>query len=146
LDDLFAHLLEFSPNLRGRLKEARRTSAWFVSPLPRFPVSYDWPEGVIPLGNSAAALEPIGGEGMGLALRSAELASEWLVAHGAAMPRASQELLRRFSRLWSPRRVACRAAAVILSSRYSDIGIELLRSSASLARALPRLTGTTSFR
>ena len=40
----------------------------------------------IPIGNAAAALEPIGGEGMGLAMRSAELAAMEML--GGPRPRA----------------------------------------------------------
>ena len=53
---------------------ARSVSPWLASPLPRFAVTNHWPSHVIPIGNAAASIEPIGGEGMGLAMASAEIA------------------------------------------------------------------------
>jgi 2-polyprenyl-6-methoxyphenol hydroxylase-like FAD-dependent oxidoreductase len=71
LDALWRQLLTENPTLAERFGGAERVSDWLASPLPRFAIQRRWPEGVIPLGNAAAALEPIGGEGMGLAMRSA---------------------------------------------------------------------------
>ena len=87
------------------MRSARRVGAWLASPLPRFGVDHDWPERVIPLGNAAAAVEPVGGEGMGLAMRSAELAVAHLlhvIRNGLAFDPA--RLRRAFSALWRPRR------------------------------------------
>ncbi len=72
-----------------------------------------WPCHVIPVGNAAAALEPIGGEGMGLALRSAELAVEAMADPAAFRP---AQLARAYGRLWNARRAGCRAAAKVVSS------------------------------
>src|SRR5204863_150519 len=81
-------------------------SPWLASPLPRFAVRRHWPQNVIPLGNAAAALEPIGGEGMGLALRSAEV-----VAEGLLMGWPVEAMVKRLPSLWRARALACRAAA-----------------------------------
>src|SRR5205085_2139760 len=78
---------------------------------PRFAVRKHWQARVIPLGNAAAALEPVGGEGMGLALCSAELAAEMLLSR-----RQDVSGLRvAYERLWRARRFGCRAAAVAVS-------------------------------
>src|SRR5439155_8761245 len=72
LEALFDQILAENRGLARRLRHARRLSEWLASPLPRFAVARQWPPGIIPIGNAAAALEPIGGEGMGRAMRSAE--------------------------------------------------------------------------
>jgi 2-polyprenyl-6-methoxyphenol hydroxylase-like FAD-dependent oxidoreductase len=107
---LFAELLQQNVTLRNRLARARQLSRWLASPLPRFPVRTNWPRNVIPLGNAAAAIEPIGGEGMGLAMRSAELVAEALIAGDVCPVRV------RLAALWRTRPVACRAGAVVASS------------------------------
>src|SRR5205085_620835 len=75
LDTLWSQVRAQNPILNDRFARATRVGDWLASPLPRFAVARHWPDRVIPLGNAAAALEPIGGEGMGLAMRSAELAA-----------------------------------------------------------------------
>ena len=72
---LFDEMTHENRALAIRLRSARQMGSWLAAPLPRFGVSDNWPENIIPIGNAAAAIEPIGGEGMGLALRSAELAA-----------------------------------------------------------------------
>jgi 2-polyprenyl-6-methoxyphenol hydroxylase-like FAD-dependent oxidoreductase len=115
VEALFREVVAENPTLAGRLKQAERVGRWLAAPLPRFAVRDEWPDRVIPIGNAAAALEPIGGEGMGLAMRSAELAAEALDASlDTSRPRLS--LMRAYRRLWRTRRVACRAAAVGVSS------------------------------
>jgi flavin-dependent dehydrogenase len=111
-DALFEQITRENEMLVTRMKGARRLTPWLAAPLPRFAVGETWPEGVIPIGNAAAAIEPIGGEGMGLALRSAELAAEWL-SQGRF---DAHELRRQFRKLWRLRSAASRASAVILSS------------------------------
>jgi flavin-dependent dehydrogenase len=111
LDMLFAHIVQENRALRDRFLHARRTGDWLTSPLPRFAVAKDWPRRIIPLGNAAASIEPVGGEGMGLAMRSAELASEMLLS--GEMNLAG--LRRDFARLWRTRRYGCRAAGWMVS-------------------------------
>jgi 2-polyprenyl-6-methoxyphenol hydroxylase-like FAD-dependent oxidoreductase len=138
LDDLFDRMLGQNVELRRRFATARRASAWHTSPLPRFGVSDSWPAGIIPLGNAAAALEPIGGEGMGLALRSAELAAETLIAD----PTATHSLRTSFKNLWKIRRPACRMAAKLLSSTtFAGPTIELLSSNDSLGGLALKMIG-----
>lgn len=111
-DVLWREIVLENCNLARRFLNARRVGVWLASPLPRFGVGRSWPANVIPLGNAAAALEPIGGEGMGLAMRSAELAAEALDEGGA---RAARRLRGEFNTLWRKRRVACRGLAQLMS-------------------------------
>jgi flavin-dependent dehydrogenase len=117
IDGLFQSIRRENPCLNRRMSGARRIGEWLASPLPRFGVRRHWPAGVIPVGNAAAAIEPIGGEGMGLAIASAELAARHLLKHGtsgsSAVARA--ELFSRYERLWRIRRAACRLAAMVVS-------------------------------
>jgi flavin-dependent dehydrogenase len=134
LDALLQQMQEENTALRQQFDCSRRVTPWRVSPLPRFGVSRRWPRGIIPLGNAAAALEPIGGEGIGLALRSAELAAEMLIE-----TRASSDDLNRlrwqFAKLWRIRRPACRLAGKVLSSPLlAKRTLEALRLSDSLGR------------
>jgi len=69
---------------------------------------------VIPIGNAAAALEPIGGEGMGLALRSAELAAEAILSI-SDLNVVQKKLQREFKELWRWRRMIWRGVAMMIS-------------------------------
>jgi flavin-dependent dehydrogenase len=144
LDALFAELCSENRGLRERLAGARRVGPWFASPLPRFAVRNHWPANVTPVGNAAAALEPIGGEGMGLAMRSAELAAARLVVRGDDTDRTS--LAGAYRRLWAARRIACRAAAVAVSSRAADRLLDAGRPPDSVMRIALRLIGKTPAR
>jgi 2-polyprenyl-6-methoxyphenol hydroxylase-like FAD-dependent oxidoreductase len=107
-------LLDFwcnrTPTLGTMMKSAKPAGEWHASPLPRFGVANTWPPNIWPVGNAAAALEPIGGEGMGLALRSAEL-----VATAIHADRAPATVRQQLHKLWQRRRLACRSAAWALS-------------------------------
>lgn len=109
LDALFQQCFRENRGLAARLRRARRVGPWLSSPLPRHPVRKRWPAHSIPVGNAAAALEPIGGEGIGLAMRSAEIAATSLAA--SRLPSRTD-----FDRLWRVRSIACRAASKLLSS------------------------------
>jgi flavin-dependent dehydrogenase len=112
LEAVMARVLASNQALRNRLADAVRHGPWLASALPRFAMHRSWPRFIIPVGNATAAIEPIGGEGMGLAMRSAELAAE------AILNDADLGSLRfAFQRLWGARSVACRAAAMAISSR-----------------------------
>jgi len=118
LDELLDEFTAENSALRGRLSKAKRIGAWQTSPLPRFGVARRWPAGIIPVGNAAAALEPIGGQGIGLALRSGELAANAIaMAIARNRPVDVAGLRREFNRLWRLPRLACRAAAILLSHR-----------------------------
>jgi 2-polyprenyl-6-methoxyphenol hydroxylase-like FAD-dependent oxidoreductase len=143
LDELFASAVLQNPALRERFASANRVGPWLTSPLPRFGVAREWPRGVIPIGNAAAALEPIGGEGMGLAMRSAELAATALAdawdAGGAVNTRS---LRASFNALWKTRRFACRAVALLVSQPVlSGAALDWVRCNERLAAATLRLLG-----
>jgi len=121
IDAAFDQITRQNSVLRRRLRRARRIGDWLAAPLPRFAVRRRWPPRVICLGNAAAALEPIGGEGIGLALRSAELAAEAL-AEGV-----EASLPEKYDGLWNLRRVTCRAAAVVASRpRLARLALHLM--------------------
>lgn len=106
-----------NPLLARRLNPARRVSEFLASSLPRFPVADRWPDRVIPLGNAAAALEPIGGEGMGLAMHSAQIAcAELIAAQREQRPVGMEKLGAAFKSIWQTRSLACRALARLLST------------------------------
>lgn len=130
-DVLLAELLSSCPPLRRTLEGARRVAPWLASPLPRFPVVGAWPPHVIPLGNAAAAIEPVGGEGMGLALRSAELAVEAVTRRRGRFEGST--LRGRFITLYRRRAIACRGVARLLGSPI------LSRPALVLARRSPAL-------
>jgi flavin-dependent dehydrogenase len=131
LGALFEGIARENPVLWRRVRGAKLAGEWIAAPLPRFGVKDAWPAGVTPIGNAAAAIEPIGGEGMGLALRSAELAVESLIegldrepvlleressVGGPTGRRPNGKDLRwEFRSLWRRRRSACRAGAIVTS-------------------------------
>jgi flavin-dependent dehydrogenase len=143
LDALFAELIAENAGLARRLKGATRASNWLAAPLPRFAVRPAWQAGVIPVGNAAAAIEPIGGEGMGLALRSAELAAHTLIAFDGGATQARRSRLRLdYRALWRVRSAACRVGAKVVSSRtMAAITTELLSSNAQAGVLAMKLMG-----
>ena len=144
VDALFQRALVATNNaLTRRLRSATRVGAWLAAPLPRFGVRRNWLHRVIPIGNAAAALEPIGGEGMGLALRSAELAAYALLAsHGQWTTSDESRLRAAYQRLWRTRRAACRGAALAMSSSaWAEALVPVAQSSPVLVRAVAALMG-----
>jgi flavin-dependent dehydrogenase len=128
IEGLFERIIQENAALRRCFVRARRVGPWLSCPLPRFGVRRDWPEGVIPVGNAVAAIEPIGGEGMGLAMRSGELAARAIVDAVRA-----GALTREFSRLWRGRRIIWRALAWGVSRPgICGIGAKLLSCHGSL--------------
>lgn len=143
LDDLFRDICNENEAMKYQLRNARRIGDWLVSPLPRFSVSHTWPTNVIPLGNAAAALEPIGGEGMGLAMRSAELAvNEIIAATQSNRAISTRHLQLSYRKLWNMRRFACRTGAKLISSpTLSRWGISLASHISGPADLALRLVG-----
>jgi menaquinone-9 beta-reductase len=121
---IFARLMDENPELARQVRGGRQVSAWLSGALPRQGVRAPWPPGLIPIGNAAAAIEPIGGEGMGLAMRSAELAVDALL-HDQPQSR----LRGAYRRLWRSRGPACRLAAVCISRpALCEVAVEMVRS------------------
>jgi flavin-dependent dehydrogenase len=117
VEGLFARVCGENPVLGRRMSGARRVGQWLAAPLPRFGIRRKWAE-VVPVGNAAAAIEPIGGEGMGLAMKSGEMAARFLLSHAGRG--GLDELFAEYERLWRVRRVACRAAAVVVSRPWAS--------------------------
>ncbi|WP_428938684.1 NAD(P)/FAD-dependent oxidoreductase [Fontivita pretiosa] len=116
-DRLLQTIMLENRHLGRWMSGARRTSDWLVSPLPRSAVRDDWSDRVIPVGNAAAAIEPIGGEGIGLAMRSAELAAGNILAAVQGDHRVDvQQLRSEYRKLWGWRGPVCRGAAIAISN------------------------------
>jgi flavin-dependent dehydrogenase len=131
---LFGDDVEIVPLNRRQQPVARKLIA---NVLPRFAVASDWPAGLVPIGNAAAALEPIGGEGMGLAMRSAELAALELSAGNDA-----GRLRRAFKKLWRLRRGSSRAAAIAMSHpATAGIAVRTISANDAVARASLKFVG-----
>ena len=130
LNQLFTRILSENVELARRFKRASRATDWLSSPLPRFSVSQAWKPNEIPVGNAAAALEPIGGEGMGLAMRSAELAADAIdVALRADKPVDVISLRRDYQKLWKWRSLAARATAMLMSRpRCAELLVTAIQS------------------
>jgi 2-polyprenyl-6-methoxyphenol hydroxylase-like FAD-dependent oxidoreductase len=142
LDAVFAQLVSENVTLARRFARATRASPWLAAPLPRFGIRGRWPQNVVPMGNAAAAIEPIGGEGMGLAIRSAELAATALRGAHNWNARSAQVLAADYRRLWSARGLACRAAARAVSSRcQANRFMPLLRAAPACVRPVLALMG-----
>lgn len=143
LDLVLAQMLGENVALAVALRRARRVTRWLSSALPRYSVHEDWPEGVIPLGNAAAAIEPIGGEGMGLALRSAELvAMETLSAWREGRPVDAKRLWQKYRELWLVRAMGCRTAALIASAaRVAGPAVRIVREWPGVGGAMLPLVG-----
>jgi 2-polyprenyl-6-methoxyphenol hydroxylase-like FAD-dependent oxidoreductase len=142
INAMFQQVASENGALCERLRHARRVTPWLASPLPRFGVNPGWPSHVIPIGNAAAALEPIGGEGMGLAIRSAELAVDALVDARRGRHGPAADLPRRFDQLWRTRGIVCRLVARLVSSpTLADAVAPLFANNARMANAFLTLTG-----
>lgn len=139
LDALLNQIASENPALRNRLRNATRLSDFLASPLPRFSVRGDWPPGIIPLGNAAAAIEPIGGEGMGLALRSAQIVCEQLLQADSV---DSASIQRAYNRLWQMRSVICRAGGWMISRpMLCEVSARCLEANQTLASIVFSLAG-----
>jgi 2-polyprenyl-6-methoxyphenol hydroxylase-like FAD-dependent oxidoreductase len=136
LDCLFEQMHSENRELHARMRAARRVSDWLTCPLPRFAATRTWQPNIIPIGNAAAALEPIGGEGMGLAMRSAELAADAVdTAIRHDQPVDTSSLGREYQRLWRWRRVTARATALLMSRpRCAEILVRAMQSCQSAIR------------
>lgn len=136
LQRVFDRIVSQNAILGERMWRAKRAGPWLAAPLPRFAVSSKWPQRVVPVGNAAAALEPVCGEGMGLALRSAELAALAIVRGDV------QDLPTAFDRLWRVRRTVCRGIAMMFSSEHlADAVAPLMAANVGIYAAVMRLAG-----
>lgn len=140
IQSLFAQITSENRILARRLAGAGRVSDWLAAPVPRFPMAGHWHDGIISVGNAAAAIEPIGGEGMGLAMRSAEIAAEAMI--NAESPRPFSFPDGEFRRLWRFRRPFCRLTASAVSRpALSAVLLPLLKSFPSITRGAMTLVG-----
>ncbi len=140
LDGMFERIITENTSLRRRFRGAHRVTEWLASPLPRFPIARQWPDGIIPLGNAAAAIEPVGGEGMGLAMRSAELAATMLLSSDVNIARLRQS----FQQLWRTRSLSCRATAKVVSHPMLASWVAPIGRFKIASGSMMRLMGKTS--
>ncbi len=123
IDRVFAELKRSNPTMQMHFRNAERVIDWIASPLPRYLPSNAPMSRIIPIGNAAAAIEPIGGEGMGLALRSAELAVDAIISG------TLERLPKQYAALWQSRSRFCRLGAIAMSQpRIASISVDLLAS------------------
>ncbi len=141
IDEVMRQLAGQNAALAARWLRARRVGQWVASPLYRHALGDAWPVGVIPVGNAAAAIEPVGGEGMGLAMATAELAAAALVKHGPRLDDAALRQLRREMRdLHSWRAIMCRGIAMLLSRpALAEMAVAAVAANPTLAEAAMRL-------
>ena len=142
LDDLFGQLVAENPTLRQRMVGAHRVSPWMTSPVPRFGTQPPIAPNVIRVGNGSAAMEPICGEGMGVALRSAELAMMDLLAATGSEATAKYSVFAAVRSVrWSLRCKACRIGGMLASSPpASRVALAALEN-LNLGGAVMRLIG-----
>lgn len=142
-DALLQKITRENRELFRQMRNAQRISEWLAAPLKRYGVADSWPANQIPLGNAAAAIEPIGGEGMGLAMRSAQLAAGEIIAAACdGRPVNTNRLRRQFRALYSTRGMMCRLAAKIVSRpAVASPLLEFLNCSPALTRAALHLIG-----
>jgi flavin-dependent dehydrogenase len=143
VDAIFADMLKRNASLSRRLANARRIGGWMASALPRHAPPDRMRGRVIPIGNAAGALEPIFGEGIGLAMRSAELAAMALVS--GRRDRLAR-LPREFARLWTWRRFTARATALAVSRPSSaELLVAMLNQTQSIVPAIIPWLGISRF-
>jgi flavin-dependent dehydrogenase len=136
IDRVFAELKRSNPTMQNHFRNAKRVIDWIASPLPRYLPGNAPMTRIIPIGNSAAAIEPIGGEGMGLALRSAELAVT------AILSGTLDRLPAEYAALWQSRSRFCRLGALAMSQpRIASISVDLLASGIVPSRPILSLIG-----
>lgn len=142
-DALLTNIVQENRELFRQMRNAQRIGEWMAAPLKRYGVADTWPANQIPIGNAAAAIEPIGGEGMGLAMRSAQLAAEEIIAaHREGRAINTNELRRQFRALYSTRGMICRLAAKVVSRpAVASPLLEFLNCSPALTRAALHLIG-----
>ncbi|MDW8261452.1 MAG: FAD-dependent monooxygenase [Phycisphaerales bacterium] len=143
VDQVFSRIIGENDELRRQLRNATRLGPWLCCPLPRYRLRRSWPAGVIPIGNAAAAIEPVAGEGMGLAMRSAQIAAGAILAATARQRPVEVEMIyRQYRRLWLRRSLASRLAAQIISQpSLAGPAIEILSECPALAWGAARLVG-----
>ena len=138
---VFERLRNDCPTLRDQTRHATLQGCWHASPLPRFPVRRDRSTTLLPTGNALSAIEPIGGEGMGLAMRSAECIAH-AIRKSATLPIDRTLLQSQLQSIWGARGRACRAAAwVITRPGAARIALHVARAAPALAAQWARLAG-----
>ena len=119
IDAVWDALTLVSSAMRSHFRQAERIGDWLASPLHRHTPPARIDGRLVPVGAAACAIEPIGGEGMGTALRSAELAAAAILAGDATTLPAA------YARLWRRRSVFCRLGAIVLGNGLASDAVAL---------------------
>jgi flavin-dependent dehydrogenase len=146
LDEIWLNVLHQNAGFKHRMRRARQVTPWLAAPLPRFGVQGRWTDEIVPIGNAAAALEPIGGEGMGLAMQSAEIAADAIDAALRERCNVDVKSLRwQYRHLWRCRSLVCRASGIVASHpSLARCAISILSLDERLGRMLVALTGKSA--
>jgi len=91
-----------------------RTTDWLACGVPASGYIAPGQERSFRIGNAAAAVEPVGGEGIGLALWSGVMLAE-ILSSAPDLRAAQRAMARRYRRRLLMRRPACLAAAAVLA-------------------------------
>jgi flavin-dependent dehydrogenase len=92
-ESVFRHALRASAGLRAAFTRARRDGAWLASGPLRAGLRAPYRDGVFAIGNAAGEVHPVVGQGIGLAIQSAQLLLETM--------NAPAEYARRCRRLYA---------------------------------------------
>lgn len=109
-DAVFAHILESCPILRPVLEEATLEGPWLAAGPIRPGIRRCYADGVFVVGNAAGEAHPVVAEGISMALQSAWLLAERLIARGQGDATVARDYTRAWRRSFAPR---IRAAAAV---------------------------------
>jgi flavin-dependent dehydrogenase len=145
LDRLYASMVSSNPHLQARMRNASRldprwiTVGFFYQTRPK-PVE----AGIWKVGDSAAMIAPLTGDGMGMALCGAELAAETSLAAlrgGCSWEQATAAYARRWRHEFAPRlRWGRRLETILLRPSLASLTCRLLKVAPSLTALMYRRT------
>ena len=145
LDRLYASMVASNPHLQARMRNARRldprwTAVGFSYRTRPTPVD----AGIWQVGDSAAMIAPLTGDGMGMALCGAELAAQTSLAAlhgGCSWQHATAAYARRWRHEFAPRlRWGRRLETILLRPSLASLMCRLLKVAPSLTALMYRRT------
>ena len=140
-----AHLEESMAAFREALRDAHREGPWLAAGPIRPGVRLNWRPGLYPVGNAAGEAHPVIAEGISIAMQSAWLLVQELLANGRApggLARVGERYAARWRRAFVPRLRASTAIAYWAMNPLALTGsIPFLRLFPRLLKLGARLTG-----
>jgi menaquinone-9 beta-reductase len=109
-DAVFAHILESCPVLRPALEAAALEGPWLAAGPIRPGIRRCYVDGVFVVGNAAGEAHPVVAEGISMAMQSAWLLAERLIARGQGDATVARDYTRAWRRSFASR---IRAAAAV---------------------------------